>query len=225
MRKPVAARSKLLGVKGDALKTATAVNLETSRRTSATRPAVERYTGVLYDALDYSSLAANDRRRFDQQVVICSGLWGVVSPRDLIPDYKLKMGATLAGLGRLSAWWREPLCDAMEPVMSGRVVWNLLPNEHAASLEPLLESTKPRTVITVQFLDEVERGGATTLVRVNHWNKLLKGALVRHVVHHQVIDPPALEQFVHPLGYRFEPDLTEVADRGMSITLVKRLER
>jgi hypothetical protein len=34
------------------------------------------------------------------------GLWGVVAPRDPIPDYKLKMGASIGRLGKLSTWWR-----------------------------------------------------------------------------------------------------------------------
>ena len=223
MRKPVASRTKLLGVKGDALKQATEVNLATSRGVSPTRPAIERYTGVLYDALDPSSLTKRDRGRFDRQVVILSGLWGAVLPGDLIPDYKLKMGATLAGVGRLSSWWREPLSDAVQPLVAGRVVWNLLPNEHGASLDPLLRGPAPQRVITVSFLDEVERAGGRTLVRVNHWNKLLKGALVRHVIARQLVDVAGLEEFEHPLGYRFDPTLTTTDDRTAGVMLVKSL--
>ena len=50
MRAAEPARRKLLGVKGDALAAATAANRAV--RTGPTMPAIERYTGVLYDALD-----------------------------------------------------------------------------------------------------------------------------------------------------------------------------
>src|SRR4249920_2338944 len=86
-----AARARLLDVKGKALAAATAANRGVAK--APTMPAIERYTGVLYDALDHRSLSAAQRRRLDASVVIFSGLWGAVMPADPIPDYKLKMGA------------------------------------------------------------------------------------------------------------------------------------
>ena len=79
MRRPAAARAKLLGVKGVALAAAT----ETNRAAAGapTMAAIERYTGVLYDALDHRSLPAVARRRLDAQLRIFSGLWGVVGTR------------------------------------------------------------------------------------------------------------------------------------------------
>ena len=126
-------------------------------------PAIERYTGVLYDALDHRSLSAAHRRRLDASVVIFSGLWGAVAPADPIPDYKLKMGAALAPMGKLSTWWRAPLSARLGELAAGRHVWNLLPNEHAAAWDPPdgLEQW------TVRFLQR--RGGRVTTV--SHDNK------------------------------------------------------
>src|SRR5690606_26057054 len=148
-------------------------------------PAIERYTGVLYDALDYTTLPAKVRRRVDEQVVVISALWGALAPRDPIPDSKLKMGASLPGLGRLSTWWRPRLGPLLDERARGRTVWNLLPNEHAAAWRP---AGTAAAMIGVRFLDEVERDGDRVLVTVSHWNKLLKGALVRHVVTRQLDD-------------------------------------
>ncbi len=49
------ARGKLLGVKGVALEAATEANREVAE--APTLPAIERYTGVLYDALAYPTTA------------------------------------------------------------------------------------------------------------------------------------------------------------------------
>jgi cytoplasmic iron level regulating protein YaaA (DUF328/UPF0246 family) len=223
MSRPEKARAALLGVKGDALEAATAANLTVL--TSSTRPAIERYTGVLYDALDAGSLSSTRRRRLDHQVRIFSGLWGVVAPDDLIPDYKLKMGASIGRIGKLATFWRAPVTAALAPLVGGRTVWNLLPNEHAAAWKPDLAGVDaPSAVITVRFLDAVVRGGRTELVTVSHWNKLLKGALVRHVLATQLADPDGLVEFGHPLGYRYEPDLTVVEPDGVrtAVSLVKR---
>lgn len=223
MRGSRAARGKLLGVKDVALAAATEV--DRAVRTSPTVPAIERYTGVLYDALDPRSLPASHRRRLDAQVRIFSGLWGVVGPSDPIPDYKLKMGASLARTGKLSTWWRPAVTEALAPEVAGRTVWDLLPNEHRAAWAPDLDGApSPAKIVSVRFADVVRRGGRTELVTVAHWNKLLKGALVRHLVATRSADVDGLARFDHPLGYVYEPDLTEEHDDGIRVTatLVKR---
>ena len=134
MRRSGPQRQRLLGVKGAALASATEADL--AIRTAPTLPAIERYSGVLFDALDHRSLPAAQRRRLNTDVCIVSGLWGPVTPADPIPDYKLKMGATLPRLGKLSTWWREDLSTALAARAQGRVVWNLLPTEHAAAWRP-----------------------------------------------------------------------------------------
>jgi len=217
-----AARGKLLGVKGAALAAATDANR--TIRTSPTMPAIERYTGVLYDALDVESLGPTDRERLDQQVRILSGLWGVVSPIDRIPDYKLKMGASLPGIGRLATAWREPITDALTESTSGATVWNLLPNEHAAAWAPPEVGTMdaPAAILTVKFLDEGPTvDGRRTFTTVNHWNKLLKGALVRFVLATGADEPGALSTFRHPEGYRYDRRLTIETDGVTTISMVR----
>lgn len=213
------ARFKLLGVKAAKAEEATAANLVVA--TAPTMPAIDRYTGVLYDALDYLSLAAKVRRGVDRQVVVFSGLWGVVRPTDLIPDYKLKMGASLPGLGKPARFWKPLISDALAGAMAASgtdMVWDLLPNEHSAAWDPSVAGRRVR----VRFLDDVVKNGERTLVTVSHWNKLLKGALVRHVVEHGLDDPAGLVDFDHPQGYRYEPSLTETTGTTTDIALVTR---
>ncbi|MDH4170758.1 MAG: peroxide stress protein YaaA, partial [Acidimicrobiia bacterium] len=211
-------RAKLLGVKGEAL--AAATEIDRHILDGPTRPAIERYAGVLYAALGYGDMATGLRRRFDRQTMIFSGLWGVVAPRDPIPDYKLKMGAALIGTGRLAAYWRELLTAGLAPVVDRRVVWDLLPNEHAAAWRP--GQLTPRRRVTVRFLDDVVRNGRRQLVVVSHWNKWLKGALVRHVVEHQLVDPDGLAGFEHPEGYRYRSDLSTADDDVTQAVFVAR---
>ena len=196
MRQNEAARGKLLGVKGVALAAATEANR--SVRSSPTLPAIERYTGVLYDAMDVSTLSRASRSRVDRSVLIVSALWGVVAPADLIPDYKLKMGAALPALGRTTSFWRSPLSERISQEAHGRTVWNLLPNEHAAAWV----APSGTEQFTVKFL---ERRADGSLVAVSHWNKLLKGALVRFLADHPGTTGRDLADWQHPLGYRLEP--------------------
>ena len=212
MRGDEASRAKLLGVKGTALAAATVANRGVAK--AATLPAIERYTGVLYDALDHRSLSAAHRRRLDASVVIFSGLWGAVTPADPIPDYKLKMGAALAPMGKLSTWWREPLSERLTLLASRRHVWNLLPNEHAAAWDPPagLEQW------AVRFLQR--RNGELTTV--SHDNKSLKGALVRFLLASPAAEPADLVDWTHPAGYRLDRRLTERQGSLTLLSLVKR---
>jgi cytoplasmic iron level regulating protein YaaA (DUF328/UPF0246 family) len=187
-------RAKLLGVSRQALADATAADRRITK--SPTLPAIERYTGILYDALDHRSLTAAQRRRLAASVVIVSGLWGAVTPADPIPAYRLKMSATLPKLGKLSTWWRGPLTGALVALGRGRPIWNLLPKEHDAAWAPPAD----REQYVVRFLDRRSDG---TLVAVSHDNKSLKGALVRYLVAHPTAKPADLARWAHPAGYRY----------------------
>ncbi len=83
-------------------------------RTAPTLPAAERYTGVLYDHLALGTLPAPARARAAASVRIVSALWGVLTPEDPIPPYRLSMGVTLPKVGRLTAHWRAPLARALD---------------------------------------------------------------------------------------------------------------
>lgn len=206
-----ASRKKILGVTGTALARATEVN-----RTAAvapTMPAIDRYTGVLYDTLDHVSLATAERRRLQASVVIFSGLWGVVTPTDQIPDYKLKMGASLAPMGKLSTWWRDALTERLVALADRRAVWNLLPHEHAAAWAPPPELEQ----WTVRFLDRRADG---SLAAVSHDNKSLKGALVRHLIAAPDTSPADLAGWRHPAGYRYAPKATQ---RRNGLTVVSMI--
>ena len=167
-----------------------------------TMRAIDRYTGVLYGQLDWGSLAAPARRLGTRTVLIASGLWGMSGPNDRIPTYRLKMSANLAPLGRMATWWRPRLTEALAPHLAGRLVWDLLPGEHAAAWRP--EDVRLRRRVTVRFVD---RNGRT----VSHWNKLLKGALVRHLLTERPAGPEDLAGWEHPSGYRVDEAASDLA--------------
>lgn len=213
MRANAAARGKLLGVKGEALAAATAANRTAA--TSPTKPAIERYDGVLYGALDAAGLGRVERRRLDDSVLIVSGLWGLVAPADPLPDYKLKMGASLGRLGKLSTWWRPAIDAALAERSDVSRIWNLLPNEHDLAWSGVEDTT----TISVRFL-EPGRGGE--LVAVSHWNKFLKGALVRFLVERPDADVDALAEWEHPSGFVVDPARTQRDGQRVRLDLVKR---
>lgn len=134
-------------------------------------PAIEVYTGVLYEALDASTLDLRARRRLDDHVAIASALWGLVRPSDLIPSYRLSANVSLPGVGPLSHAWRAPL--QRELAATDGLVVDLRSSAYV-SLAPLPTGTAERSV-TVRVL--TEKAGRRTVV--SHSNKATKGRVVR----------------------------------------------
>ena len=137
-------------------------------------PAIDVYTGVLYEALDAGSLSPAARRRLQETTAIASGLWGLVRPMDLIPAYRLSGGVTLPDLGSLASAWRPALTATLDAV-PGLVV-DMRSGAYVA-LGPLSPTETDRSV-TVRVLNEVK--GKRTVV--SHNNKATKGRLVRTLV-------------------------------------------
>jgi len=138
--------------------------------TSPVLPAVDRYTGVLYEGLDAESLSDTAREFAGHHVVIHSALFGLVSASDLIPAYRLSHNSRLPGLS-MTKLWRTPIAGllAREP---GLVLD--LRSESYAKLGP-----PPPTAWFVHVVSEGEDGRRTAL---SHFNKKAKGLFVRAVI-------------------------------------------
>jgi len=160
---------KLLGVGGAHLTRAQSANASLLAGAPVLRAAA-RYTGVVWDHLDLASLPADARARARSSVVVVSGLLGVVGVDDPVPDYRLKMGASLPPLGKLSTWWRPAVSTAINTWAARRFVVDVLPQEHRAAWVP--DGVQG---VSVSF---VERTGKVA----GHDAKAAKGRFARHVL-------------------------------------------
>lgn len=135
--------------------------------TAPTMPAVHRYTGVLYDALDASSLddAALSR------LAVGSALFGVIAATDPIPFY------------RLSGSTKLPLADGTRPTMRRR--WGTAITEALSQVEGLVVDLRSGAyqqlgrvpgAVTVR-VESVQEDGSRKVV--SHFNKHHKGRLAR----------------------------------------------
>ena len=79
-------------------------------------PAIERYTGVLYDALDVRSLTRAQRRRAGGRLAVGSALFGLLRAEDPVPAYRLSAGSSLPGLPSLRSLWKPVLTDVLAGV-------------------------------------------------------------------------------------------------------------
>lgn len=198
---------KLFGVKGDTLEEAVTVNREIYR--SPLMAAVDRYSpGVMYASMDFAGLPTGSQRRLLENGVIFSGLFGLLRPDDLIPNYRLKMDAKVEGIGKVSAYWREPLSQQLNALLKGQAVWNLLPGAHETAWTD--EETYAR-MMRVKFYREDEAGERTA---VSHGVKELRGALVAFIVNETADDWESLDDWEAPEGYELDREASEINEAG-----------
>ncbi|MGB0115146.1 MAG: peroxide stress protein YaaA [Ilumatobacteraceae bacterium] len=161
--------AKLLGVKGDHLDRARSANANLDG--ALTLPAWERYTGVVWDHLDPATLPAAVMK----QIVVVSGLLGLVRGDDPVPDYRLKMGASLPSTGKLSTWWRDDVTATLAHAARRRVLVDLLPQEHRAAVSFGTGSGNSVEGVSVNLVDPTGKPGG-------HFAKAAKGALARAIL-------------------------------------------
>jgi len=165
-------------------------------RTAPAAPAIEVYSGVLYEALDAGSLTATQRRRLDSMVAICSALFGLLRPQDRIPAYRLNPDAALPGLASLAQAWRPSVSLALE--QASGLVWDLRSAAYVALGPP------PNRTSTVTSRILLQRGGKRTVV--SHHNKATKGRILRDLAATggRPRTPTELADTLSRLGYRCE---------------------
>ncbi|NAZ75652.1 peroxide stress protein YaaA [Kineococcus sp. T13] len=196
------ARADALELLGAGASLADVVAANTTLRERPAARAAQVYTGVLFDALDLPSLPAAAARR----VLVVSALWGVLSPRDRVPGYRLSMGTDLPGLGPLAAWWRPRLAEALRP--QGLVV-DCRSAAYAAAWVPDAD-TAARTVAV-----RVLAGGRV----VSHAAKHTRGLLARHLLTRTGRPPRTPAALADAAAEAFQARLREPAGRAKPWTL------
>lgn len=149
------------------------VAVNAALRDAPTMPAVDRYTGVLFDALDAASLPAAARRWLGAHVLIHSAPFGPVRALDPIPAYRLGAGTSLPGVPPLRRLWAEAASAAIADEQP-RFVLDLRSEAYVA-LGPVPDGIPTRYV---RVVSERPDGAVRAL---NHFNKHAKGALVRRL--------------------------------------------
>lgn len=140
--------------------------------TSPTMPAIDRYTGVLYDALDSATLPPSARKRAADLVRIHSALLGPVGALDGIPAYRLSHDSRLPDLP-LKGHWAQPV--AAELARHDGLLLDLR-SEGYAALGPA-----PRRD-GAYYVRVLSRGSDGATRALNHFNKKAKGQFTRAVL-------------------------------------------
>lgn len=138
-------------------------------RDSPTLPAIRRYTGVLYDALDIGSLRGAAAARADARLAIGSALFGLVRAGDHIPAYRLSASSKLPGRPGLATRWRPVLQPVLAELAGRELVVDLRSGAYVGL-------GRLEDAVRVDVITEHPDGRRT---KVTHFNKAHKGRLAR----------------------------------------------
>ncbi|GIV60706.1 MAG: hypothetical protein KatS3mg043_1795 [Rhodothermaceae bacterium] len=206
---------KIFGVKGETLEETIRTNLALYE--APLMSALDRYSpGVMFKAMDFAGLPTGAQRRLLEQGIIFSGLFGLLRPDDLIPNYRLRMDAVLPEIGKVSQYWRPHVSKLLNRRLEGAYVWNLLPGAHQEAWD---DTHTYAEMVVVKFF--IERDGERK--PVSHGVKPLRGRLVNFIVRETLEDYEPLRNWEHPDGYRLDEAAStyDEANRTRTLVMVK----
>ncbi|MEA3497783.1 MAG: YaaA family protein [Campylobacterota bacterium] len=130
-----------------------------------TMKAIQRYTGVAFDALDYKNMDHKQQQYCNDNLLIFSNLFGVLKADDLIPDYKYKQGATLDSIDVIKEY-KDNIKDMLDNHIGDEVI-----DLRAGYYDKFYKPTMP--TITYKFLKDGKV--------VSHWAKHYRGLIVNEL--------------------------------------------
>lgn len=126
---------------------------------------IERYDGVAFDYLQYSTLTPLQQTYVDTNVMIFSNLFGPILAGDMgLPDYKLKQNEKL-GEFALEKFYNEEFSDALDGYLKDEEIIDL----RAGFYEKFYKLNQP--YLTMKFLNNGKV--------VSHWAKAYRGIILK----------------------------------------------
>ncbi|RRS32198.1 MAG: hypothetical protein P794_02165 [Epsilonproteobacteria bacterium (ex Lamellibrachia satsuma)] len=128
--------------------------------------AIERYTGVAFDYLNYGELDNDAKNYIDENLLIFSNLFGVLSAKDLIPEYRLQQGKAIADI-KPDQFYKPLLQPLLDRYLEGEDILDIRAGFYDKYYKPSLPHT------TLKFIKEGKV--------VSHWAKAYRGIVLREI--------------------------------------------
>lgn len=158
------------------------------------------FKGEVYRGLDAESLDENAQDYLNQNLLILSGLYGILKPSDRVMLYRLEMGSKLdvKGSKNLYGFWKETLTDFVNSKMKrNEPLLNLASNEYAKVLDA--KNLKGKK-IDVEFYDY--KNGELKQIMV--FFKQARGAMAKYCAENNVTTIDEVKNF-NVNNYGFDP--------------------
>ena len=131
-----------------------------------TMKAIERYTGVAFEYLDYPQLDKKAQEYVDTHVILFSNLFGPIRASDTIPQYRLKQGSAVGHI-KTEKFYHEHSAALMEAYLDDEEILDLRAGFYDKFYKP------KKSYTTLKF---IKRGKV-----VSHWAKAYRGIVLREI--------------------------------------------
>ena len=159
------------------------------------------FRGDIYSGLSAAQWNNDDARFAQKNLLILSGLYGLLKPFDAIKPYRLEMGYKLKLNDnlRLDAYWEEQLADALD--VSDSYI-NLTAKEYFRVVEKQLHDSR---VISPRFLTVSSKTGLPVFVTVHA--KIARGSFANWLIKNKIEDPGKITDY-RELNYEYDKNLS-----------------
>ncbi|RBA27553.1 peroxide stress protein YaaA [Flavobacterium tibetense] len=168
------------------------------------RPAVYAFNGDVYTGLDAYTIPTDKLDDLQDQLRILSGLYGILRPLDLMQEYRLEMGTSIA-IGtkkNLYEFWKKTITDALNKELTKDELFiNLASNEYFSAVDTKALKVP---VITPEFKDYKDG----KLKMISFFAKKARGLMVRYIIDTNVKTIEDLKGFNYE-GYAFDANLSK----------------
>lgn len=130
--------------------------------------ATEIYSGVLYQAAQLRDPQISAAAQ--KHIRIVSALWGLLTPQDQIPSYRLKMDTELPKVGKLTSYWRPQL----RQILSSELIVDCCSAAYQKAWHPDRKEPGFTQIVQVKAI----KGSRV----VSHWAKHYRGVLCRKLL-------------------------------------------
>ncbi len=170
-------------------------------------PAILGFDGDVYKNINTSSFKDIDLEFAQKNILILSGLYGILRPLDLMQPYRLEMGTDLSknnilaknNYSNLYNFWQEEIGDYLNNIKDNIII-NLASNEYFKALN--LEKINKK-IINIDFKDY--KNNELKIIGIN--SKRARGAMANFAIINKISDYTDLKNF-SGLNYKFSNELS-----------------
>ncbi len=186
---------KVFELKGNNL--INAIEITSDLLNKETLKTIHRYNGTMFKYINYSNMDKKSKENFEKSTIFIDGMFGLLKPNDLIPEYKLKITSKFLDIN-ITKFWKNHLSKLFESIFKNKIIIDILPETH-------------RKVITISNNDkyfvikfcEIKNN---KLINLGHESKKLKGEFINYLISFNELSPQILFDFKHSDGFKYSKE-------------------
>ena len=171
------------------------------------------FDGEVFSCMNVFDFSDDDFNFAKDHFKILSGLYGVLSPFDLIEPYRLEMKAKLENKdgSNLYKFWKSKITNFIINELSNhnnKTLLNLASSEYIKAID-LKELTKTCNFINIEFKDFSEKNNKYKVIGM--YSKQSRGHMSRFIIKNKIDNVEDLKSF-NSMGYVFNKELSTDSD-------------